>query len=493
MIINKRFFLISVLAIIAVLSQAQEHLPRFKYSLQPAVIKGRVISNSIQDVDDVRVRCTMKYHSGTGDALRGKKASLDENGCFSLDLPTRTPVYCMVFSDDFEFSCIVIPGDTVSFTLDLDKLKSKGLTKSLVFDGQLTDFNHDFVYAQENNFDPKTLYQEIERKRNTSKLINELPSGNEDGYYQYLDSTYRRVNELIDEDKEIGTAYKEFAKAVNIFEYGSMLPFCAQAIKYADLDTDEKYAAFSDRQRRRVEKYIQDNPWDSPVLCYHMGGMPDYFISKRISHPVELPEDFFQCNLATKYMMQIAQQSQLLSEAQKDSVKTFMPVLGQDVMAFNEKKEQELSFINEQGMSRICTLSDDQILSNDVLSALLKPYHGRPVLLDLWETTCGPCRFAFKEMHEKKVELADRIHFVNVASERSDLETWERLVPSYIGDHYRLTEKQLQALHSQLPCDTNSVPIWVLVNADGSIHHAFIGWGNIEMMMEELDPVLAPK
>ena len=58
------------------------------------------------------------------------------------------------------------------------------------------------------------------------------------------------------------------------------------------------------------------------------------------------------------------------------------------------------------------------------------------------------------------------------------------------GIHYRLTEQQLLALHSQLPCDTNGVPIWVLVNADGSIHHAFIGWDNIDTIMKEIEPVL---
>ena len=183
-------------------------------------------------------------------------------------------------------------------------------------------------------------------------------------------------------------------------------------------------------------------------------------------------------------------QKLLLTEEQKDSVRTFLPVLGRDVLDYNDRMERELSFVSEQGMSRICTLPDSTKDSDDILSAILKPYRGRPVLLDLWETTCGPCRFAFKEMHEKKKELADRMHFVSVASENSDLATWQRLIPNYIGDHYRLTKQQLQTLHQQIPCDTNGVPVWVLINADGTIHHAFVGWGNLDQMMEELSPVL---
>ena len=96
---------------------------------------------------------------------------------------------------------------------------------------------------------------------------------------------------------------------------------------------------------------------------------------------------------------------------------------------------------------------------------------------------------AFKEMHEKKMELAGRIHFVNIASENSDFATWQNLIPNYVGDHYRLTKQQLQALHRQLPCETSGVPIFVLINADGTIHHAFSGWGNIDKMMKEITPV----
>jgi hypothetical protein len=44
--------------------------------------------------------------------------------------------------------------------------------------------------------------------------------------------------------------------------------------------------------------------------------------------------------------------------------------------------ERELSFVSEQGMSRVCTLSDN---ADDILATILKPYNGKPVLLDLWE------------------------------------------------------------------------------------------------------------
>ena len=454
------------------------------------MLRGCLVGDSTPRPEDARVIHWMKYNAGMGDARKDKKEVFDKNGCCSFSLHTGTTAKCLVMIGDYEFTCYVVPGDTVSFTLDLDKIKTQGLPQSLSFSGTLSDFNHDLVYAMEKGFDPEAMYQEIEMKRNMGQLANELSEVSIDGYFEYLDSTYKSVSRLIDEDDKLGDAYREFAKAANHYEYATLIPFCAQSIKFSGVETEEQYAALVERQSQWLENYMQGDPWTEPALCYVMWGPPEMFIKNLIKRKVELPEDYRQCHLASKYMMQIGQQSQLLSEAQKDSVRIYLPELGQDILDYNDKLEQKMAFINESGKSRICTLSNDKIIDNDVLSAILEPYRGRPVLLDLWETTCGPCRFAFKEMHGKKIELADKIHFVNIASERSDLATWERLVPSYIGDHYRLTEQQLQSLHSQLPCKTDGVPIWVLINSDGTIHHAFTGWGNLDIMMEELEPIL---
>ena len=84
-----------------------------------------------------------------------------------------------------------MPGQTVTFTLDLNKLKTQGLANALMFGGQLADFNHDLVYATEQGIDPETIYRDIEAKRNMGQLANELPEKSEQGYFHYLDSTYQ--------------------------------------------------------------------------------------------------------------------------------------------------------------------------------------------------------------------------------------------------------------------------------------------------------------
>lgn len=486
-----RTFIVALIGLIAMACQAQEYLPGLKYSREPAVLQGCVINDINHKAEGVKVVYLMKYHSGTGDARKVINATLDDNGCCSISLHTGTTVECQVMVGGYEFKCYVVPGDVTSFTFDLAKLEIGKMAEAVVFDGPLADFNRDLVYAREQGFDPSAIYLDINIKANANELVAELSEVSESGYYQYLDSTYCRINELIDADPVIGEAYREFAKAVNHYQYISAIPFCAYAIRYAGLDeTEEAYEAFFGRQRELIERGLKEENWDSPALSYVMWHIPDLFLPSDLDPPVKLPEDYMQCYLASRYMTQIGKDAQFLSEAQIDSVRTYLPDLGQDVLDYNDKLEHEMALINEPGKSRKCTLPPDELIGNDILGAILEPYRGRPVLLDLWETTCGPCRMAFKQMHEKKLELADRIHFVSIASERSDLSTWERLIPTYVGDHYRLTEQQLQALHRQLSCDTNSVPLWVLVNADGSIHHIFTGWRNLDSMMKELEPAL---
>lgn len=484
----KQTILTTLLALVALMGQAQKHLPEIQYSLKPAVLKGRVVKASAEESDTVRVYYLLRYTTGMGDARRWQGTRLDGDGCFTMELPIGMTHQCEVMVGQSSFTCYIVPGETVSFTLDEPKMQTHGLRKALKFGGALPDFNLDVAYAISKGIDPCDIYLDIERKRNTNQLLNELPQKNEEGYFDYLKATYERVNAQIDADKHLGTAYREFAKAVNLYQWGDMMMWCGQSIQYQGLKTEEDYDAYNARLKRRYEQYMQDDPWANPLLSYVMWSLPDTFIDDLLEEGVKLPDSYRKCYLANRYLQQMGQDKELLSEAQQDSVRTLLPELAPEVLGYHDRMERELAFVGEQGLSRVCELPAD-IPDGDVLSAIIVPYRGKPILLDLWETTCGPCRLAFKEMHSLKLELGSKIQFVDIASEHSNHDTWQKLIPNYIGDHYYLTQSQLEALHRRLPCETNAVPIWVLINADGTIHHAFVGYRDVESMMKELAEV----
>ena len=488
---NKQTIVTILFVLVAVAGKAQRHLPEICYDSRPAVLSGHIVKGGSEMADTIHLRSMKRYCSGMPfDGLWQTDVTLDSEGNFEINIPVNMTNQCTVRFGKHQFDCFVVPGKKVSFTLNLQDLNTKGLADALAFDGELARFNQDFIYAAEKDIDPMGLYDEIEHNRNMGQLLDELPEKSEKGYFDYLNATLERIEKVLNGDKHIGKAYREFAKAVSIYRYGEMLPFCGQAIQYVGIDTDEAYLAFEERLRNRCDHYMQDDPWANPLLSYVMWNRPDLFMASYVSRPVKLPDSYWKCNMASKYLTQIEQDKMLLSEAQKDSVKTLLPELSAEVFAHNNRMEQELSFVSEQGMSHVCSLPDEAKNADDILSFILVPYRGCPVLLDLWETTCGACRVAFKEMHEKKKELTGRIHFVNIASESSDLAAWQRLIPNFIGDHYRLTKQQIQALQRQIPCDTSGIPVWVLINADGSIRQAIKGYPGLDSMMKEINQVL---
>ena len=134
---NKKTIITLLFVLVAVAGKAQKHLPAFQYSKEPAVLSGQIIGNNQQITESVHVRYVLKYTSGTGDALRQASAAVDADGRFSLNLPTGTTVDCHVAVGECRFICYVVPGQTVTFTLDLNKLKKQGLANALMFGGQL--------------------------------------------------------------------------------------------------------------------------------------------------------------------------------------------------------------------------------------------------------------------------------------------------------------------------------------------------------------------
>ncbi len=68
---KKKLIITAALVAAITAAWAQEHLPRLKYSKEPAVLQG-CITDDISDVSQktqyFKVIYSNKYHSGTGDA-----------------------------------------------------------------------------------------------------------------------------------------------------------------------------------------------------------------------------------------------------------------------------------------------------------------------------------------------------------------------------------------------------------------------------------------
>ena len=118
--------------------------------------------------------------------------------------------------------------------------------------------------------------------------------------------------------------------------------------------------------------------------------------------------------------------------------------------------------------------SNRDIDPDNLLESLTKPYRGRVILLDFWETWCIPCKMGMQQMASLKEELKDSsIAFVCLASTSSPDDIWNTLAKTIRGDHYRLNGIQYSAFYNKF--NLRSIPRYMLIDKAGRIVNNDLG------------------
>ena len=133
-----------------------------------------------------------------------------------------------------------------------------------------------------------------------------------------------------------------------------------------------------------------------------------------------------------------------------------------------------------------CAKEVPDVPSDKLLDAILEKYRGSVVLVDFWATWCGPCRNAHQILEPLKEKRFKDVSFVYVTSSTSPRSKWNEMIVNIKGDHYYLTDKQLDAIYEQM--ETNVFPTYLVVDKDGKIIKKHIGFE--EEMMDDLEKAL---
>ncbi|WP_145856287.1 TlpA family protein disulfide reductase [Pedobacter suwonensis] len=128
-----------------------------------------------------------------------------------------------------------------------------------------------------------------------------------------------------------------------------------------------------------------------------------------------------------------------------------------------------------------------KVEADKILDTIVSKHKGNVILIDFWATWCGPCLNGIAQIRPLKEEMKDRnVVFVYITNESSPLTTYQNLVPTIKGQHYRLKSDEWRYLADKFK--VTGIPHQVLINKEGKVVNPalkFMDNGEVKKLLEK--------
>ncbi|MCR4559280.1 MAG: TlpA family protein disulfide reductase [Bacteroidales bacterium] len=171
----------------------------------------------------------------------------------------------------------------------------------------------------------------------------------------------------------------------------------------------------------------------------------------------------------------------------KEIEKMRLPFYAEYVKAKNAEITAQIETEKKRGGYYVHKAGDSE--GDSLFVDLINDFKGKVVLIDFWNTWCGPCRSAIKQMEpmEKDYQGKDVV-FLFVADESSPENEYDGMIVSMKGHHYRLTESQANSLKHKW--NFTGITSYVIIGKDGMVKDFHTGFQGAEYYKQKFEEEL---
>ncbi len=412
----------------------------------------------------------------------GQSIPIAEDGTFRYETNLMLPGEATLKVGKKRFELFLVPGGELVLTLNLPAIF---WSESHLFgkkdNGQLVWFEG--TYAGLNT--ELTKYGSLMNIYSADNFYENICGVSPNQYKKYVTKIYERYREDILKNKSLSDAAHTYLITKLEMSYFFAVKGYKGNISYAPMICGKKGVKRADMtvDKNYYDEILKMDFVHSPYIRY--GSYPDFVRVatedfKGKFEPVPIWDDILRAKplgFALTRMKPLTEEQLLtLDSIAEPEIKKALNIRNQlitDLLAESAKKT---------GYT-MCQL-DAAVTADSLIETITRPYRGKVVLIDMWNTWCGPCTRAMKSLKPVKEELKDVV-YMYVADESSPEGKWKITIPDIQGIHYRITKEQSSAMGKLY--EYPGIPTYFIVDREGNIAYQVTGFPGADVIKEELN------